>query len=157
MSSLKKNINLINKLSWRLMDKPETAGIWNEETKEPISKTLLNTKITNAKKPGKIAIIWNDGKPIYFTEFKGNTLKDFMDSIYNETQKTIGPKNSEPTEVYKMIGNFYKPSSRIEMVNAYENGKLKVERLIGDYYFFDGGIRKEKHNGESIWVFGIGS
>jgi hypothetical protein len=157
MSSLKKLNTVINQISWRLFDKPEKAGFWKDDVFTPLPKSILNTKITTSKTPMKIAIIWSRDKPIYFADFKGTTLEDFMKSIYNETQRSIGPKNSNPTEIYNLIGNFSRPKTRKEMIENYEKGTLKVAELLGDHYFFDGGIRKEKHDGKTIYVFGIGS
>lgn len=147
----------INTISWIIHEKPETAEFWVDEKKEPVPKEIWDTILTTAKKPGKIAIIWNDGKPVYFAEFKGKTLRDFFNSIYNETQKLIGPKNSDQGVIYYAISRFYKANMRLELVKSYERGKLKVADLIGDHCFYDGGISKEKYNGESIWVFGLGS
>lgn len=139
MSNFKKLNSIINTMSWQLHKDPKTAGFYKDDKFIPISESILDTKITSSKSSSKIAIIWNNNKPVHFANFKGTTLRNFMNSVYQETQRKLSPKNSDPKIIYSLIGHFFKPETRKEMVNSYERGTLKVEKLLGDHYFFDGG------------------
>lgn len=122
-----------------------------------IPNTVLNQRIKGFRNGDKIIVLYgyNVDEKILFTEpIGGHTLKSFLKAIERGVNRIIKNDNFETQRiVYGQIAMFGKESKRLELVNKFERGNLKIKDLIGDHCAFSGSLQRFG----TTWSYGLDS
>jgi len=155
MALMQKKNKLISKVSWTIFSNPNEAHIFenkNYDVELPVPPEILNIKLR-----GKYIITLRDGDDIILTTpFVGNTFGEWMQCLYQGTNKTLivnELSREQVNGIYTRIGGWFNGQDRLRMVKKFEDNKMKVSELLGNHYFFEGSLKLEK----GIWNYSLGS
>lgn len=155
MSIMEKKNKLISKVSWTIISHPDEAIFYenkNYNVELPVPPEILNIKLR-----GKYIVTLRDGNDIILTTpFVGNTFGEWMQCLYQGTNKTLivdELSREEIAGIYKRISGWFNSKDRLRMIKKFEDNKMKVSKLLGHHIYFESSLKLEK----GIWDYGLGS
>ncbi len=152
---MQKKNKLISKVSWTIFSHPDEAHIFenkNYDLELPVPPEILNIKLR-----GKYIVTLRNGNDIILTTpFIGNTFGEWMQCLYQGTNKILIVEEltrEQVNGIYTRIGGWFNSQDRLRMVKKFEDNKMKVSELLGNHYFFESGLELKK----GIWNYSLGS
>ena len=152
---MEKKNKLISKVSWTICSHPDEAIFYenkNYDVELPVPPEILNIKLR-----GKYIVTLRDGSDIILTTpFVGNTFGEWMQCLYQGTNKTLIVEEltrEQIAGIYKRISGWFDSKIRLKMVKDFEANKMKVSELLGHHIYFESSLKLEK----GIWDYGLGS
>jgi hypothetical protein len=130
---------------WTITEPVSTAVIEVDDEYLPVPKEILNKK-KNVKPGDRIVLVKARIGEITAPAY-GSTVKSLLMSIERGMDKYI-TESTDSKIVYDAIMMF-RLDYVTKLLKKYKNGKLKPSDLVGDHYFFGGGLRRK--NG--IWTY----
>jgi hypothetical protein len=150
--------SIISNISWSIETLPSTARIINVENLDNINipENILNYKLPYSHIASKIVLLTRNGEIILTTNFNGTTFNHWLNSLYEGLHLPINNDeltNKQRENIYILISRFTDSEYRKLLVNKLENSELKPVNLLGDYKYFEGGLKRNNN----IWSYRVGS
>lgn len=125
-----------------------------EPEPKPVPNAVWNTKVP-VRKGDTVALIYRDRRAFLTEPVQGGTLRSLFAAIERGMKRKLDPRDWDTKEkAYVLISRFVGDKKRLELVHAFEKGKLAVKDLVGDHYFFEGPFVRSK---DGVWEYGLGS
>ena len=147
------------RIYWDLSEPLKTAYIpvHDSDEERPLSSKKLNEPLKHFRQGDQVAVLYYDsGKVLYSEPIRGSgTVGNALKALERGLERTVPAEDNDlRPKVYFAITGFLRKEHRLQLVERYENGKLKFRDLLGDHTGFYTPFHRIKGG---IFVYGLDS